>query len=77
MQQIIHTLGDYIKEQYNAKLDKQDNIFSAGIIDSIGFVNLIGFITEEFGIELDPEDLVEDNFYSLERIAQFITEKIE
>ena len=77
MQQIIQTLGEYIKEQYNAKLDKQENIFSAGIIDSIGFVNLIGFITEEFRIELDPEDLVEDNFYSLERIAQFISEKKE
>lgn len=77
MQQIIHTLGEYIKEQYNAKLDKQENIFSAGIIDSIGFVNLIGFITEEFKVELDPEDLVEDNFYSLERIAQFISEKKE
>jgi acyl carrier protein len=77
MQQIIHTLGEYIKEQYNAKLDKQENIFSAGIIDSIGFVNLIGFITEEFKIEFDPEDLIEDNFYSLERIAQFISEKKE
>ena len=77
MQQVIQTLGEYIKEQYNAKLDKQENIFSAGIIDSIGFVNLIGFITEEFRIELDPEDLVEDNFYSLERIAQFISEKKE
>jgi acyl carrier protein len=58
-------------------LESQENIFSAGIIDSIGFVNLIGFITEEFGIELEPEDLVEDNFYSLERIAQFISEKKE
>ena len=77
MQQIIHTLGEYIKEQYNAKLEKQENIFSAGIIDSIGFVNLIGFITEEFKIEFDPEDLIEDNFYSLERIAQFISEKKE
>ena len=77
MQQIIDTLGEYIKEQYNAKLDRQENIFSAGIIDSIGFVNLVGFIAEEFGIELEPEDLVEDNFYSLERIAEFIAEKKE
>ncbi len=77
MQQIIDTLGEYIKEQYNAKLDRQENIFSAGIIDSIGFVNLVGFIAEEFGIELEPEDLVEDNFYSLERIAQLISKKKE
>jgi D-alanine--poly(phosphoribitol) ligase subunit 2 len=77
MQKMIHTLAQYIKDTYNAELESQENIFSAGIIDSIGFVNLIGFITEEFGIELEPEDLVEDNFYSLERIAQFISEKKE
>ena len=77
MQNMIQTLAQYIKDTYNAELESQENIFSAGIIDSIGFVNLIGFITEEFRIELDPEDLVEDNFYSLERIAQFISEKKE
>ena len=77
MQNMIQTLAQYIKDTYNAELESQENIFSAGIIDSIGFVNLIGFITEEFKIELDPEDLVEDNFYSLERIAQFISEKKE
>ena len=77
MQNMIQTLAQYIKDTYNAELESQENIFSAGIIDSIGFVNLIGFITEEFGIELEPEDLVEDNFYSLERIAQFISEKRE
>ena len=74
---MIQTLAQYINDTYNAELDSQENIFSAGIIDSIGFVNLIGFITEEFEIELGPEDLVEDNFYSLERIAQFISEKKE
>lgn len=74
---MIQTLARYIKDTYNAELESQENIFSAGIIDSIGFVNLIGFITEEFEIELEPEDLVEDNFYSLERIAQFISEKKE
>jgi len=77
MQKVIQTLSEYIKEQYNAELDKQENIFNSGIIDSMGFVKLIGFITEEFKIELEPEDLVEDNFYSLERIAQFVSEKKE
>ena len=77
MQQVIQTLGEYIKEQYDAKLDKQDNIFNSGIIDSLGFVNLIGFISEAFEIEFEPEDLIEDNFYSLERMAQVILQKKE
>jgi acyl carrier protein len=77
MQQVVQTLGEYIKEQYNAKLDKQENIFNSGIIDSLGFVNLIGFISEAFEIEFEPEDLIEDNFYSLERMAQVILQKKE
>jgi acyl carrier protein len=77
MQQVIQTLGEYIKEQYNAQLDKQENIFNSGIIDSLGFVNLIGFISEAFEIEFEPEDLIEDNFYSLERMAQVILQKKE
>ena len=77
MPQVIQTLGEYIKEQYNAELDKQENIFNSGIIDSLGFVNLIGFISEAFEIEFEPEDLIEDNFYSLERMAQFILQKKE
>ena len=77
MQQVIQTLGEYIKEQYNAQLDKQENIFNSGIIDSLGFVNLIGFISEAFEIEFEPEDLIEDNFFSLERMAQVILQKKE
>jgi D-alanine--poly(phosphoribitol) ligase subunit 2 len=77
MQTMIQILAQYIKDNYDAELESRENIFSAGIIDSIGFVNLIGFVTEEFKIELEPEDLIEDNFYSLERIAQFISEKKE
>lgn len=77
MQLTIQILAQYIKDTYNAELESQENIFASGIIDSIGFANLIGFITEEFKIELAPDDLVEDNFYSLERIAQFISEKKE
>ena len=77
MQQVIQTLGEYIKEQYNANLDQQENIFNSGIIDSLGFVTLIEFISETFEIEFEPDDLIEDNFYSLERMAQFILQKKE
>jgi acyl carrier protein len=77
MQQVIQTLAEYIKEQYNAQLDRQENIFDSGIIDSLGFVNLIGFISQTFEIEFEPEDLIEDNFQSLQRIAEFILQKKE
>jgi acyl carrier protein len=77
MQTVIQILADYIQAQYGAVLDHQENIFDSGIIDSLGFVNLIGFISETFEVEFEPEDLVEENFYSLERMAQVILQKKE
>ena len=77
MEQIVHQLADYIKKTYKAELDRRENIFNSGIIDSLGFVNLIEFIREQFDIVFEPEDLIEENFETFERIAAFILEKKE
>jgi acyl carrier protein len=75
MEQIVQQLTDYFQDMYDTELGRQENIFNSGIIDSLGFVNLIEFIRERYDIALEPEDLVEDNFESFERIAAFILEK--
>ena len=75
MEQIVQQLTDYFKDTYDTELGRQENIFNSGIIDSLGFVNLIEFIREQYDIALEPEDLIEENFESFERIAAFILEK--
>ena len=77
MEQIAQQLADYIKITYKAELGSQENIFNSGIIDSLGFVNLIEFIREQYDIVYEPEDLTEENFESFDRIAAFILEKKE
>ena len=75
MHRTIQILSNYIKDTYKADLGSEENIFNSGIIDSMGFVNLIQFISEKFEISIEPEELIEDNFYSLVRIAEFVLEK--
>jgi methoxymalonate biosynthesis acyl carrier protein len=77
MDRIITTLSGYLRERYSAELAPEDNLFASGIIDSLGFANLIMFVTEEFGVAIDPDDLVEENFQSLQRIAEFLVEKVQ
>lgn len=50
-------------------------IFKEGYFDSLGFVKLITYLEEEFGIKLTDEDLVEENFESINAITRFITKK--
>jgi acyl carrier protein len=75
MQDIIQALNGYFREVHSASLKVQDNIFNAGIIDSLGFINLIQFIMETFRISIEADELVEENFHSLERIAEYVVEK--
>lgn len=50
-------------------------IFAEGIMDSMGFISIIGFIEQEFSILTTDEDLIEDNFESIHAISEFIFRK--
>ena len=44
-------------------------------VDSMGFVVLITYLEEHFGVKTTDTDLVEDNFESINAITDFIIRK--
>ena len=70
----------YIVETSHADANKIKNeslIFKEGFFDSMGFIMLITFLEEQFGIKTIDADLVEENFESINAISDFITRKKE
>jgi len=61
-----NTYGD------NKKISPDTLIFKEGYFDSMGFVSLISFLEEKFSIETDSEDLVEENFESINAISKYV-----
>lgn len=53
-----------------------DNLLGSGIVDSLGILDIVDFVEEEFGIVIDEEEFVIDNFQSIDRIAEFVHAKI-
>lgn len=51
-------------------------LFGEGIFDSMGFIMLINFIEETFGIKAKDSELLEDNFESINAIANFVQTKL-
>lgn len=45
------------------------------VIDSLGIFQLVGFLEEEFGVEIVDEELVFENFETIGSIAGFIGSK--
>lgn len=78
MEQIKQKVKDYILEvsfAENEKINNETMIFQEGYLDSMGFVMLLGFIEESFGIKPNDDDLIEENFESIIAISDFIAKK--
>lgn len=51
-------------------------IFGEGLLDSMGFIMLINFIEDTFGIKAKDSELLEDNFESINAMANFVEMKL-
>ncbi|MFH1898221.1 MAG: acyl carrier protein [Candidatus Desantisbacteria bacterium] len=63
-----------MEEEVNGLVD-EDSLLEKGIIDSTGIIDLVSFIEERYGIKIDDEELLPENFDSLRAIAGFINGK--
>jgi acyl carrier protein len=48
---------------------------TGGMLDSISIEQLIAFVEETFDITLDDEELVAENFASIETVARLVDDK--
>jgi acyl carrier protein len=55
--------------------DDDDSFLDNGIIDSTGVLELVSYIEEEFEMEVRDEELVPDNFDSLNKLVSYIQNK--
>jgi acyl carrier protein len=78
MNEIKKELFAYVKENTFKETDSlqaDTKIFVEGIFDSMGFALLLDYLETHFKITAEDSDLVEDNFESIDAIADFITRK--
>lgn len=53
-------------------VDDADSLLEAGILDSIGVLQVVGFIEKQYGITVTDEEMMPDNFETLAAIAAFV-----
>lgn len=51
------------------------NLLEEGIIDSFDIANIVASLEVEFNIEFDAEDIVPENFCSVEKIINLLNRK--
>jgi acyl carrier protein len=51
------------------------SLLEAGMIDSLGILDLVTFVHTTFGIRIDDDDLSPDNFGSIGALVRFVEGK--
>jgi acyl carrier protein len=69
-------LGNFLFTEDVSALSDEASLVRGGIIDSTGILELIMFLEERFSIRIRPEEMVPENFDSVDRVAQFIERRL-
>ena len=53
-----------------------DPLLDSGVVDSLGILEIVTFLEEEFEVAITDEELLPENFGSIEALTRFIEGKI-
>lgn len=64
-----------IMEEIKPTVDMEDvdDIIDGGYLDSLEFMSMISALNDQFGIEIDVDDIIPENFNSLAAIEALVS----
>jgi len=66
---------ELIRGRNHADLKTTDNLIETGIIDSLGIQKLLAYLETSFSIHISDDELIPDNFQTIEAISTFLRDK--
>jgi len=78
---LINELRTFVVENFlfgqeGANLREDTSFMGAGVLDSTGVLELIGFLERTYDLRLTDDELVPENLDSLQRLATFVSRKL-
>lgn len=59
----------------DVEFDKEEKLIDEGILDSFDIVSLVFELNDAFGLNIDVDELVPENFNNVDAIVDLIQEK--
>ena len=61
----------------NKKVDENVSLLGTGVIDSTGVLEMITFLETKFNIRFEDDELIAENFDSIEKMIIFLSKKLD
>lgn len=72
-----YVLESFLFTTDDTRLDSRASFLEEGVIDSTGVLELVAFVEETFGIEVNDEEILPENFDSVVKLAAFVKAKMD
>lgn len=69
---ILSFIRDELSEVDADPIDPDENLFTSGLVDSVGVVRLIAHLKAQLGVKVPPPDLIPDNFRTVRVMAAYL-----
>jgi acyl carrier protein len=69
-------LAEFAADLGTKSFDPDEDLLEQRIIDSLGLLKLVTFLEKSHGIQVNDEDIVPENFQSLNSMAKFVEQKM-
>jgi acyl carrier protein len=66
---------NFLYLQPDVELGDGDDLLKAGIVDSLGFVELVEEVEARYGVHVQDVEITEENFGSIDSIARYVEGK--
>ena len=80
MEEIKEKVREFVIDAAQRKgLDKvtdEESLTDNGVIDSLAIFRLVSFLEDNFGIRIADEEIVNENFRSVNAIESFVADKL-
>ncbi len=75
-------IEEFIRSQFSVSptdpgFGRSADLFEEGYVDSVGVVEVLEFLNEEFDVEIPDDDLLSDDFSNIAGIARIVARNLK
>ncbi len=77
--EIAQSVLDFVRDELLAEgthLEHVDSPLLDGAVDSLGLMQIVGFVEDEFGVEIDTADITTTHFRTPTAIGGLVADKL-
>ena len=78
---IERDVRDFLDENFplgeGFALDSGDSLLEAGVIDSLGVLELIDFLEQRYGVRVPDAEVLPENLDSIDNVTRYVAAKLE